>query len=213
MTSLLVRGSVARGGMRDAMDLDLVLVTRTRDEGEALWRDLPRFGPWPVEWTVLPRSALHDDPAAERLRFVLAHGGITWSGSDVVAELADPVLGPHILMHLRGLRGWRRAMRGYWEASAEERRATCRWAAKRTVRALAEPELLRLRVYTRDLWPCATIAARAHPRHRAAIRAMAALAVRPTANLRVLEAAIAALGAPLRVAYGQAFGRRPLVRI
>ena len=212
MIALLVRGSVARGGARDAMDLDLVIVTRERQEDEALWQTLPRFGALPVEWSVLPEGRLREAPDQARLRFALAHGGVTWWGPDIVGALPDPVLGPHVVMHLKGLRHWSRAVRGYWGASALDRRAVCRWAAKRTIRALAEPELLRLRVYSRDLWPCLTIAARAHPAHRAALLDMATLATRPTDDLRRLEARITALRTPLLVAYGRAFGRRPPVR-
>lgn len=103
-------------------------------------------------------------------------------------------------------------MRVYWDASVEERRAVCRWVAKRTVHAFAEPELLRLRIYSRDLWPCMSIAAPAHPKHRMALLDIASLAVRPVANLRTLEACLAMLRIPLLSAYGRAFGRRPLVR-
>ncbi|MEM7667453.1 MAG: hypothetical protein AAF250_16530 [Pseudomonadota bacterium] len=85
--ALLVRGSVAHGGVRDALDLDLVLVTREREEDDELWHGLPRTGPLPVEWSVLPLRQLCEAPSQARLRFALAHGGVTWSGSDVVGAL------------------------------------------------------------------------------------------------------------------------------
>ena len=61
-----------------------------------------------------------------------------------------------------------------------ERRLIDGWLAKRILRSLAEGEMMRRGVYSRDVWPCLRIASLAYPTHVALLTDIAGQIVHPS---------------------------------
>ena len=184
VVSVALRGSVSRGtAVRGTSDIDLVVVT----DGASVIPDdltLTTHRDIYVEVDAIDRTALVAGHPRAWPRFSLAFGGWTLWGEDIVATLPDPVLDHCAIAHLKGLNGWTKAWPDHYAraTSDDDRRAVCVWLAKRCVRSAFEGVMRRERVYSRDLYPCAEVAARCHPRYGAALFTAAELAVQPTAD-------------------------------
>lgn len=123
---------------------------------------------------------------------MLAHCGWTLAGPDRLRVLPQPRIGPVVIAHLRGVRRWWPRHPEDWACARAERRLINGWLAKRLLRSLAEGEMLRRGLYSRDIWPCLQIACRAFPNQGALSTDIAETAVAPggdfSARARLLEA-------------------------
>ncbi|MEM9797946.1 MAG: hypothetical protein AAF919_15750 [Pseudomonadota bacterium] len=201
--SVILRGSLARGA-RTAADVDLALVT----DGAATRPPFdPPDLPLPVEISVVTRETLLARPDGAWPRFALAHCGWTLAGPDLLTDLPPPRLGPVAIAHLRNVRRWWPVAPLDWTAALAERRQICEWLGKRMIRALAEGEMVRRNVYSRDIWPCFRIATLAHPRGRAVLRHIALQAVAPDGRPETLSRMTVAARPLLERAYRVHLGR------
>ena len=153
--SIVLRGSLARGGQSPA-DIDLMLVSHKRPILPSL-RVLPRL-PLEAELDFIPFERFKHSKHGAWPRFALAHSGWTLVGPDYLCDLPEPKMGPVVIAHLKGLRRWWPFHPLDWASSEAERREINGWLAKRIIRSLAEGEMLRRGVYSRDIWPCLQIA-------------------------------------------------------
>lgn len=187
--SIVLRGSLARGGKSPA-DIDLMLISHKRPDLPSL-RVLPKL-PLEVELGLVPSERFNDPKRGAWPRFALAHSGCTIVGPDYLSDLPEPKMGPVVIAHLRGLRRWWPLHPLDWAASEGERRQINGWLAKRIIRSLAEGEMLRRAVYSRDIWPCLQVASLAFPEHSALLTDIAEQAVFPSGKFvnrsRILEA-------------------------
>jgi hypothetical protein len=206
LVSVALRGSAARAtAVEGSSDLDLVVVTR--QPGPTAWPDyVPTMPGLKVELHATTEAELRDGPCEAWLRFSLAFSGCTVRGRDVVSELPDPVLGPHAIAHLKAIGRWLPRWRAMLTSSAdaEERRAVCTWLMKRCVRSAFESVMLADGVYTRDIFPCAHVAAHHYPGSRSLIFDAAELAMAPVPD----EEAIARVAEPMTELLAQAYQRQ-----
>lgn len=187
--SIVLRGSLARGGMSPA-DIDLMLISHKRPDLPSL-KALPKL-PLEVELGLVPLKRFNDPKRGAWPRFALAHSGCTIVGPDYLSGLPEPKMGPVVIAHLRGLRWWWPLHPLDWASSEGERQQINGWLAKRIIRSLAEGEMLRRGVYSRDIWPCLQIASLAFPKDTILLTHIAELAVFPSGKFssrsRLLEA-------------------------
>ncbi|WP_299555557.1 nucleotidyltransferase domain-containing protein [uncultured Tateyamaria sp.] len=179
--SIALRGSVARGAaVSETADLDLVVLF---DDGavlpDTLRSDvLPNM---PIEKSYVPRREFLTDDKWRWMRFTLAHNGHTIWGTDHLADLPEPHLGAHCYAHLRNADEWLEHWQVFWDRD-KDYHAICMWLMKRIVRSLFESQIMRLNAYSRDIYPCSTVAAEAFPDLGSIILGAAQLAVSPTDN-------------------------------
>lgn len=187
--SIVLRGSLARGG-RSPADIDLMLISNKRPDLPPL-KALPRL-PLEVELGLVPAERFNDPKRGAWPRFALAHSGCTIVGPDYLSGLPEPKMGPVVIAHLRGLRRWWPLHPLDWSSFEREKRQINGWLAKRIIRSLAEGEMLRRGVYSRDIWPCLQIASLAFPKDTILLTDIAELAVFPSGKFssraRLLEA-------------------------
>lgn len=187
--SIVLRGSLARGGQSPA-DIDLMLISHKRPDLPPL-RTLPEL-PLEAELGLVPLESFNDPKHGAWPRFALAHSGCTIMGPDYISDLPEPKMGSVVIAHLRGLRRWWPLYPLDWASSEAERRQINGWLAKRIIRSLAEGEMLRRGVYSRDVWPCLQIACLAFPQHTSLLTDIAEQAVFPSGSIgkrsRLLEA-------------------------
>lgn len=187
--SIVLRGSLARGG-RSPADIDLMLISHKRPNLPSL-KALPQL-PLEVELGLVPSERFNDPKSGAWPRFALGHSGFTIVGPDYLSDLPEPKMGPVVIAHLRGLRRWWPLQPLDWSSSEGERRQINGWFAKRIIRSLAEGEMLRRGVYSRDIWPCLQIASLAFPKHTVLLTDIAEQAVFPSGKFsnrsRLLEA-------------------------
>lgn len=187
--SVVLRGSLARGS-RSPADIDLMLISYKRPSLPSL-KTLPNL-PLEVELGLVPLERFDDPERGAWPRFALGHSGWTLVGPDYLHDLPEPKMGPVVIAHLQGLRRWWPLHPLDWASSEAERRQINGWLAKRIIRSLAEGEMLRRGVYSRDIWPCLQIANLAFPKHSVLLTEIAEQAVFPTGKFanrsRMLEA-------------------------
>ena len=187
--SVVLRGSLARGSS-SAADVDLMLITPDPPELPPL--DMLPPLPLPVEASLVPLDRFDNPDRGAWPRFSLAHAGWTLAGPDRLTELPAPCMGPVVIAHLRGVRRWWPCHPEDWASSLGERRLINGWLAKRILRSLAEGEMLRRGVYSRDVWPCLQLACLAFPASVDLLTQVAEEIVRPTgtpaARARLLAA-------------------------
>lgn len=207
LVSVALRGSTVRAtAVIGVSDLDLVIVTKTPVARipETVIVAAPDLE---IETLLITEDALLQDAKAAWLRFNLAFCGYTVWGRDLVSALSDPVLDTAAIGYLRNVSGWHDKWQTYHKGETTDlgRKQVCMWLMKRCVRSLFESVMLEEGVYTRDIQPCAEIAAQNLPEHRELIMAAAELAVSPSADpaevdavarpiLPVLQAAAAKMG-------------------
>jgi hypothetical protein len=77
---------------------------------------------------------------------------------------------------------WLNAWQGRFDIAQTplEKTAICAWVMQRVVRSLFEAVMLATHVYSRDIYPCAKLAAEHFPAHQDTIWTAALLAVEPT---------------------------------
>jgi len=175
--SVVLRGSLARGGKSPA-DIDLMLISPEPPTLPSL-DTLPPL-PLPVEAGIVPLMRFQDTVLGSWPRFALAHSGWTITGPDVLRDLPSPRVGSVIIAHLRGVKRWWPRHPEDWASNMSTRRLINGWLAKRIIRSLAEGEMARRGVYSRDIWPCLQIANRAFPAHAALLTDIAEQAVFPS---------------------------------
>ena len=175
--SVVLRGSLARGG-RSPADIDLMLISAEPPTLPAI-DTLPSL-PLPVELVTVPLDRFRDPVIGAWPRFALAHSGWTIAGPDMLSELPEPTVGPVVIAHLRGVRNWWPRHPEDWACNEAERRLINGWLAKRIIRSLAEGEMARRAVYSRDIWPCVQLANSAFPEHSALLIDIAEQAIRPS---------------------------------
>ena len=92
----------------------------------------------------------------------MAFFGSVISGPDFISTLPDMTLKPHCIAHLKACDRWIAAWEPMFRATAqpEQKKAICQWLMKRMVRSLFEAVMVDLNCYSRDIYPCAKIAAR-----------------------------------------------------
>ena len=134
------------------------------------------------------------------MRFSLAFSGSVISGPDFISTLPDPTLKPHCIAHLKACDRWIAAWEPMFKATAqpEQKKAICQWLMKRMVRSLFEAVMVDLNCYSRDIYPCAKIAAQQFAPQKAAIWRAAELAVAPTDQPAAIFAALDGLSPLLR---------------
>lgn len=206
LLSVALRGSTVRAtAVIGVSDLDLVVVTRTAVTDVKV----PHIIAAPdleIETALATEAELLRDPGFAWLRFNLAYCGHTVWGHDYIADLPPPVLDRTALAHVKSVDTWL----GQWSEmfsnapDDKERRAICVWLMKRVVRSLFESVMLEEGVYTRDIYPCADIAARHYPMLRSEIFAAAEMVVSPCGSRSEIEAALNPL-LPVLQAAKQAF--------
>lgn len=201
LVSVLLRGSVARGTAVDGVsDLDLVVVVCNPNQRD-LKLALPGSPKLKIEAPqVNPDGLLGPDAHKRWLPFNLSFSGWTLYGRDIIAELPPPSLGRHAIAHLpradRWLSSWEKE---FLECSNEARqKMICAWLMKRIVRSLFEAVMIKRRVYTRDIYPCAEIACSDYQEYAEHIWRAAELAVFPTAQLSEIKTATHDLAPLLR---------------
>ncbi len=194
--SIVVRGSNARNAaVIGASDLDLVILTQgpiAQYKEPVTVPSMPDLDVETVEVSVV--EFLDPSSAKTRwLRFNLAFCGWTAWGEDVLPRLPPPQLDRRAYAHLPGLRRWIDTWRDMHREAPDdrERRAICSWIMKRCVRSSFESIMLEANVYTRDIYPCARIAADYHPKYEAPLMTAAELAVNPVCEHEPIEAAVA----------------------
>ncbi|WP_298290383.1 hypothetical protein [uncultured Litoreibacter sp.] len=206
LLSVALRGSTVRAtAVIGVSDLDLVVVTGRK----VMELDPPHIIAAPdleVENAMATETELLEDPRFAWLRFNLAFCGHTVWGKDYVSDLPEPVLDRAAVGHLKSadawLAQWPKMMQD--APDKQERQRICVWLMKRVVRSLFESVMLKEGAYTRDIYPCADLAARHYPTQRGAIFAAAELVVSPTAEIGEIEAALAPLK-PTLIAAKDAF--------
>ncbi len=202
LLSVALRGSTVRAtAVIGVSDLDMVVVT-ARKVAEV---EVPHIIAAPhleVEVALATEEELLNDPRFAWLRFNLAYCGHTVWGKDHVADLPEPMLDRAAVGHLKSADTWLAQWPSMFAeaADARERERICVWLMKRVVRALFESIMREEGAYTRDIYPCADIAARHYPMFRGAIFAAAELVVTPSADKSEIEAALAPLQATLLAA-------------
>ena len=199
LISVALRGSVARGtDVIDVSDLDLVVFLSGRSDGldlqSALMPDLP------IETAILDADTFPHGDSGAWMAFTLALSGWHIYGDDFVADLPPPHLGPRAMGHLPRADRWLAKWSVYWveEPDDTDRLDICQWLMKRMVRSLMESRMIRLNAYSRDIYPCAKVAADAFPAHQAAIWKAAEYAIAPTTNHEEIAAIVADLAPVLR---------------
>lgn len=197
--SVVLRGSLARGASAPA-DIDLMVITGT-DIALPPLESLPPL-PLPVEASIVPRATF-DGPGGRGawVRFALAHCGWTLAGPDLLTALPPPRLDRRAIAHLRNVARWWPRQPLDWAVSMAERRLIQQWLAKRILRALAEGEMVRRGLYSRDIWPCLTVAAQSYPTRHAALTDMAEQAIGPSGHWRDVNRMVDAARWPLERAF------------
>ncbi len=197
--SIVLRGSLARGASAPA-DIDLMIITGAEITLPPL-ESLPPL-PLPVEANIVPRATF-DGPGGRGawVRFALAHCGWTLAGPDLLTALPPPRLDRTAIAHLRNVARWWPHQPLDWAVSMAERRLIQQWLAKRVLRALAEGEMVRRGLYSRDIWPCLTLAAQAYPTRRAALADIAEQAIAPSGHWRDMARMVDAARRPLELAF------------
>ena len=175
--SIVLRGSLARGG-RSPADIDLMLISQKRPVLPPL-KTLPQL-PLDVELGLVPLERFRDSARGAWPRFALAYSGWTIAGPDKLRELPEPRMGPAVIAHLRGVKRWWPLYPLDWAVGEAERRQINGWLAKRIIRALAEGEMVRRGVYSRDIWPCLQLAVLAFPKHANLLVQIAEQAIFPS---------------------------------
>ena len=134
------------------------------------------------------------------MRFSLAFSGSVISGPDFISTLPDPTLKPHCIAHLKACDRWIAAWEPMFKATAqpEQKKAICQWLMKRMVRSLFEAVMFDLNCYSRDIYPCAKIAAQQFAPQKAIIWRAAELAMAPTDQPAPIFAVLDGLSALLR---------------
>lgn len=187
--SVVLRGSLARNG-RSPADIDLMLISHKKPSLPSL-KTLPKLS-LEVELGLVPIEIFDDSERGAWPRFALGHSGWTLVGPDYLHDLPEPKMGPVVIAHLRGLRRWWPLHPLDWASSEVERRQINGWLAKRIIRSLAEGEMLRRGVYSRDIWSCLQLASLAFPKHSALLIDIAEQAVFPSGSFvnrsRILKA-------------------------
>ncbi|MEM9584917.1 MAG: hypothetical protein AAGA08_17525 [Pseudomonadota bacterium] len=195
LLSVALRGSTVRAtAVIGVSDLDLVIVTQKAVMDVAV----PHIIAAPdleVETALATDQQLRSDPAFSWLRHNLTFCGFTVWGHDYLRDLPDPKLDDSAFAHVKAVEKW---LKGWIDMMAaapndKERKAICTWLMKRVVRTLFESIMLEDGSYTRDIYPCADVASRYYPSLRAEIFAAAELAVTPSPDPKVIEAALAPL--------------------
>ncbi len=195
LLSVALRGSTVRAtAVIGVSDLDLVVVTQSKVMEIAV----PQIIANPdleIETALATEDELLSDARFAWLRHNLAFCGYTVWGHDYVGDLPDPKLDTSAFAHVKGVDTWLAQWSAmYTEAPDDkERRAICAWVMKRVVRTLFESVMFEEGVYTRDIHPCADVAARYYPNLRAEIFAAAELVISPTKSLAEIEDLIASL--------------------
>lgn len=194
LVSIALRGSVARGtDVVGVSDLDLVVFLNGRSDGldlhSALMPDLP------IEAAVVDAATFPHDASGAWMAFTLALSGWHIHGRDFIANLPPPHLGPHAMGHLPRADRWLAKWPVYWvdEPDDADRKDICQWLMKRIIRSLMESQMIRLNAYSRDIYPCAKVAADAFSAHQAMIWQAAEYAVAPTSNHEEVAAIVADL--------------------
>lgn len=202
LLSVALRGSTVRAtAVIGVSDLDLVVVTKTAVKDVKV----PHIIAAPdleIETALATEAELLRDPEFAWLRFNLAYCGHTVWGHDFIAELPPPVLDRTALAHVKNVDTWLAQWSEMFAKAPDdkERRAICVWLMKRVIRSLFESVMLEEGVYSRDIYPCADIAARRYPMLRAEIFAAAELIVTPTASRNEIEAVLMPLRPVLQAA-------------
>ena len=134
------------------------------------------------------------------MRFSLAFSGSVISGPDFISTLPDMTLKPHCIAHLKACERWIAAWEPMFKATAqpEQKKAICQWLMKRMVRSLFEAVMVDLNCYSRDIYPCAKIAAQQFAPQKATIWRAAELAVAPTDQPAAIFAVLDGLSPLLR---------------
>lgn len=202
--SVYVRGSVARGtAVPGVSDIDMVALAagampdganaRLDDLAAQLLRQYPIASG--VELVVLPEQEFLSATRYRSLRFAISLDGYPLAGRDVRARLARPRLGPEAVMHAHQVPRWRSTAlrRLAAEGTEEDVRLTCRWVMKRILRSAFELVMFEINGYTRDLYPCARLAARAFPCRENALWTALDLAVNPTGDKAFIADVLAGL--------------------
>jgi len=83
-------------------------------------------------------------------------------------------------------------------AQPEQKKAICQWLMKRMVRSLFEAVMVDLNYYSRDIYPCAKIAAQQFAPQKATIWRAAELAMAPTDQPAAIFAVLDGLSPLLR---------------
>jgi hypothetical protein len=189
--SVYVRGSVARGtAVPGVSDIDMVALAagampdganaRLDDLATQLLRQCPIATG--IDLVALPEQEFIAATRYRALRFAISLDGYPLAGRDIRARLMRPRVGPEAVMHAHEVPRWRNTAlrRLAAEGTEEDVRLTCRWVMKRILRSAFELIMFEVNGYTRDLYPCARLAARAFPRREQALWTALDLAVNPT---------------------------------
>ena len=119
---------------------------------------------------------------------------------DFISTLPDMTLKPHCIAHLKACDRCIAAWEPMFKATAqpEQKKAICQWLMKRMVRSLFEAVMVDLNCYSRDIYPCAKIAAQQFAPQKATIWRAAELAVAPTDQPAAIFAVLDGLSPLLR---------------
>ncbi len=187
--AITIRGSVARGAsVNEAADLDLVVLHDGQSTLPSQYQSL-LMPDLKIETSFIPLTGFRTDRRWVWMRFMLAHNGYMIFGPDVLADLPDPVLGPHCFAHLRNADKWLVAWKTYWDQD-KDYLAICEWLMKRIVRSLFESQMMRINAFSRDIYPCAKIAMEAFPDQRDLILKAAELAVEPVEDYEIMSTVV-----------------------
>ena len=116
------------------------------------------------------------------------------------STLPDPTLKPHCIAHLKACDRWIAAWEPMFKTAAqpEQKKAICQWLMKRMVRSIFAAVMFDLNCYSRDIYPCAKIAAQQFAPQKATIWRAAELAVAPTDQPAAIFAVLDGLSPLLR---------------
>ncbi|MEL6572121.1 MAG: nucleotidyltransferase domain-containing protein [Pseudomonadota bacterium] len=202
LISVVLRGSTARNtAVRGASDIDILFVVPGQVQ-DHLDLTAPTAPTLKVEATALGRDRLMFGDDCSWLRFSLAHAGWVLEGDNVLADLPPARLDRRAAAHLPNYRTWVADLDQHLAESTgpAEDKDICQWIMKRIVRSLFESEMLVLKAYSRDIYPCAKAAAEAYPAQVTNIWQAAEWAVAPSDDVATWKPLVAALTPTLATA-------------
>lgn len=198
--AIALRGSTARGtAVAGVSDLDLIVLLN-HSATDIPSGSLLRGHRVKVDLAQSTYPEFMTQPKWAWMRFSLAFFGSVISGPDFISTLPDPTLKPHCIAHLKACDRWIAAWEPMFKATAqpEQKKAICQWLMKRMVRSLFEAVMVDLNCYSRDIYPCAKIAAQQFAPQKATIWRAAELAVAPTDQPAAIFAVLDGLSPLLR---------------
>lgn len=198
--AIALRGSTARGtAVAGVSDLDLIVLLNHSAT------DIPSGGLLrghrvKVDLAQSTYPEFMTQPKWAWMRFSLAFSGSVISGPDFISTLPDMTLKPHCIAHLKACDRWIAAWEPMFKTAAqpEQKKAICQWLMKRMVRSLFAAVMFDLNCYSRDIYPCAKIAAQQFAPQKAMSWRAAELAMAPTDQPAAIFAVLDGLSPLLR---------------